>query len=66
MRYADLFLITEAQRRAEAFEHDVENAQLLAQGRKGKNWRYRTAELLLHVAARLEPQPKRPRTTTPC
>ncbi len=56
MRYADHFLITEAQRKAERFEVELGRAQLLAQAPRGKSWRYRTAELLLQSAARLEPR----------
>ena len=66
MRHADLFIITEAQRKAQAFENEVARVQLLAQLPKAKSWRYRTAERLLRLAARLEPHAEPETTRSTC
>lgn len=64
MRYTDAFIITEAQRRAEAFEGEVQRAQLLAQRPRSKSWRYYLAQWLLQSAVRLEPKLDVRTTTT--
>lgn len=66
MRHVDLFIISEAQRKAEAFEHEVERIHLLAQLPDKKGWRHRTAQILLQLATRLEPQHEVQQTTNPC
>lgn len=58
MRYADHVIISEAKRKAEAFECEVRRAHLLAQVPKGSGWREVLTQRLLLRAGRLRCSPR--------
>ncbi len=61
MKHSDHFLITEAWRKAEQFEQEVEKARVLKLHRMSKPslLHYRSAQVLMWLAVRLDPSLKR-------